>query len=367
MFFFTPRYIKEAKHFLNGARKLLRYRKDVLTAEQSGKLEDRIRNLKAAISQRNREQIANAISVLEEYAIQVTPPHSAWRENVEVLLVAIILAAGIRAYFLQPFKIPSGSMQPTLYGIVGQPSAAPPPNPIRRIFDFVVLGRTYLNVIAKSNETVLHLEERSYLNFFTFTYLTCTHHTYRIFAPLATVYSYFGVREGHSYQPGEPIVQGSVTSGDQLFVDKMSYHFVFPKRAQVFVFKTTNIPKIQANLPQGVDSEYYIKRLAGLPGDRLQIDSPRLLINGQIATEPGFQRVMSCKNGYRGYSNMPYFSYLSSPEDTLNVPSSTYFALGDNSYNSSDSRDWGIVPKENVVGRASFVLWPLSSRWGWIH
>lgn len=64
---------------------------------------------------------------------------------------------------------------------------------------------------------------------------------------------------------------------------------------------------------------------------------------------------------------MTYFSYLSSPEDTFNVPSSTYFALGDNSYNSSDSRDWGIVPEENVVGRAAFVLWPFSSRWGWIH
>ncbi len=365
--FFIPRYIKEAKHFLHGARKLLRYRKDVLASEELRKLEDRIRNLQAAISQRSRDQVASAIRALEEYAIQVAPHQSAWQENVEVLLVAIILAAGIRAYFLQPFKIPSGSMQPTLYGIVGQPSSAPPPNPIRRIFDFVALGRTYLNVTAKSNETVLHLAERSYLNFFTFTYLTCTHNTYRIFAPLATVYSYFGVREGRSYQPGEPIVQGSVTSGDQLFVDKMSYNFVFPKRDQVFVFKTTNIPKIQANLPKGVDSEYYIKRLTGLPGDRLRIDSPLLFIDGRIATEPGFQRVMSCKNGYRGYSNMAYFSYLSSPADTFTLPSSTYFALGDNSYNSSDSRDWGVVPQENVVGRASFVLWPFSSRWGWIR
>jgi signal peptidase I len=367
--FFSPRYIKEAKHLLHGARKVLRYRKDILTAQESGRLEDCIRNLRDAISQRNRDQVAHATQALEACAIQVVPQrsHPVWRENVEVLLVAIILAAGIRAYFLQPFKIPSGSMQPTLFGIVGQPSSAPAPNPIRRVFDFVALGRSYLNVVAKSDETVLHMEERPYLNFFTFTRITCTQNTYWVFAPIATVYSYFGVREGRSYSAGEPIVQGSVTSGDQLFVDKFSYNFIFPKRDQVFVFKTINIPKIQANLPEGVESEHYIKRLSGVSGDKLRIDSPLLFINGQVATEPGFLRVMSCKNGYRGYSNMALFSYLSAPEDSFTVPSETYFALGDNSYNSSDSRDWGIVPQENVVGRASFVLWPFSSRWGWIR
>jgi signal peptidase I len=258
-------------------------------------------------------------------------------------------------------------MQPTLFGIVGQPSSAPLPNPIRRAFDFVALGRTHVNVVAKTRETVLRLHERSYLNFFTFTYITCTSNTYSVFAPLATVYSYFGVREGRSYEAGQPIVRGAVTSGDQLFVDKVSYNFTFPKQDQVFVFKTTDIPKIQANLPPGVESEYYIKRLSGMPGDILRIDPPLLFINNHVATEPGFKRVMSCKNGYHGYSNMSLFSYLSSPEDSFRVPSASYFALGDNSYHSSDSRDWGIVPEKNVVGRALFVLWPISSRWGWIR
>ncbi len=367
--FFSPRYIKEAKYFLHGARKVLRYRKDVLTTQESDRLKDGIRNLQDAIHQRNRVRVAATMQALETCAIQVVPQrsHAVWRENVEVLLVAIILAAGIRAYFLQPFKIPSGSMQPTLFGIVGKPSSAPTPNPIRRVFDFVTLGRSYLNVVAKSDETVLHMEERPYLNFFTFTRITCTRNTYWVFAPIATIYSYFGVREGRSYSVGEPIVRGSVTSGDQLFVDKFSYNFVPPKRGQVFVFKTNNIPKIQANLPVGVDSEHYIKRLAGVPEDKLRIDSPLLVINGRVATESGFLRVMSCKNGYRGYSNMALFSYLSIPEDTFRVPSETYFALGDNSYNSSDSRDWGIVPQKNVVGRASFILWPFSARWGWIR
>lgn len=369
MFFLTPRYIKEAKYLLHTIRKTLHYRKDTLSAEQLRNLENGIQKLQDSIWQRNRNQVTSAMQTLEAYTIDVVPQrsHPVWRENIEVILVAVILAAGIRAYFLQPFKIPSGSMQPTLFGIVGHPSATHAPNPIRRAFDFIIRGRSHFDVVAKSDETVLQMEERTYLNFFTFTRIICTNRTYWIFAPIATVYSYFGVREGRSYSAGEPIVRGFVTSGDQLFVDKFSYNFVFPKRDQVFVFKTINIPKIQATLPAGVDSEHYIKRLVGISGDTLRIDSPFLFINARVATEPGLQRVMSCRDGYHGYSNMSSFSYLSTPKETFTVPSGTYFALGDNSYNSSDSRDWGIVPQENVVGKASFVLWPFSPCWGWIR
>jgi signal peptidase I len=72
-----------------------------------------------------------------------------WRENVEVFLVAIVIAAGVRAYFLQPFKIPTGSMQPTLFGIVGTPTATSPPNPLTRAVQLVWLGRHSIDVTAK--------------------------------------------------------------------------------------------------------------------------------------------------------------------------------------------------------------------------
>ena len=124
-------------------------------------------------------------------------------------------------------------------------------------------------------------------------------------------------------------------------------------------------------LPPGASSQYYVKRLAGMPGQTLRIDPPQLFVNGEQATQPPFQRVMAACEGYRGYANQcdygPLPLYLSSPLDQFTVPPNSYFALGDNSYNSSDSRFWGVVPEQNVVGRALFVYWPFSQRWGFIH
>jgi signal peptidase I len=107
--------------------------------------------------------------------------------------------------------------------------------------------------------------------------------------------------------------------------------------------------------------------LAGTPGDNLRIKAPKLFINGHEALNHPFQRVMSCENGYQGYSNPGAAEYLSTPKETFTVPGHAFFALGDNSYNSSDSRYWGIVPERNVIGRGFFVYWPFSERWGFIR
>ncbi len=175
---------------------------------------------------------------------------------------------------------------------------------------------------------------------------------------------------------GQPIVRGYVDAGDHVFVDKFSYNVHLPRRGEVFVFSTRNIPRIEAELRnQGIEgSEFYIKRLAGLPGDTLRVASPSLDINGQLAQEFGFQRVMSLRDGYRGYSNRDSpgqfpvgFSYLTSPDDPFSVPAGRYFAMGDNSFNSSDSRFWGTVPGENLMGRGVFVYWPFLPHWGFVR
>jgi signal peptidase I len=130
-----------------------------------------------------------------------------------------------------------------------------------------------------------------------------------------------------------------------------------------FVFRTNNIPAIRPDPVAG--PPFYIKRLAGLPGDQLRIDPPFLYINGKKAEGYGFERVMSARPPYRGYA--PGQKYLSKPDQTYSVPRDGYFAMGDNSYNSFDSRYWGPVPVENLVGRGLFVYWPFFPHWGLIR
>ena len=81
-------------------------------------------------------------------------------------------------------------------------------------------------------------------------------------------------------------------------------------------------------------------------------------------------RVMTARDGYAGYANgrrFGSFQHLLTPEDTFNIPEGFYFAMGDNSYQSSDSRDWGPVPEDNLMGCGLFVYWPFTSHFGLIR
>lgn len=373
MFFLTPRYIKDAKQYVHGAKKFLSYKKDILPADRIQEILSRITDLKSAIRSRSRESVEIATTKLDELIGRCAPVQKfpALRENIEVFLVAVVIAAGVKAYLLQPFRIPTGSMQPTLYGIVGYPTDTPPPNPLTRVFDFFVRGRHHFELRAKDEDVIIALEEKTYLNFFTFTEIICRRHRYTLFVPRDPLMRYFRVLPGREYSNGEVIARGHMDTGDQVFVDKVSYNFVKPQAGDVFVFKTTDILEIEAGLDPAMGSQHYIKRLAGMPKQTLRIAPPMLFVDGEVPKSFVFQRVMSMKDGYQGYSNAgrggPPFRFLGSPDATFAVPPNSYFALGDNSYHSRDSRDWGIVPERNVAGRGFLVYWPFSSRWGLIR
>jgi signal peptidase I len=373
MFFLTPRYIKEAKHYRHALKRIIHYKEDILPEKDLATLRGLLDELKAALKARSREKLAKVREEIDKATGRIVPPppDAGWRENVEVFLVAIVIAAGVRAYFLQPFKIPTGSMQPTLYGIVGTPTEAPPPNLLVRAFQMVWLGRHYIDLKAKTDDVIQDVSEKTYANFFTFSTIRGAKSSYTLFAPAATLMEHFNVLPGRKVQAGQTIARGYIDTGDQVFVDKMVYNFIPPASGDVFVFKTVGIDLIQRSLPPGVDSQHYIKRLAGMPGQTLRIDPPQLFIDDKVAELPVFQRVMSMENGYRGYSNRTaknqIFPILGNPDATFTVPLKTYFALGDNSYHSSDSRYWGPVPEQNVAGRGFFVYWPFSKRWGLIR
>ncbi|MFT6863958.1 MAG: signal peptidase I, partial [Akkermansiaceae bacterium] len=189
-------------------------------------------------------------------------------------------------------------------------------------------------------------------------------------------------RKTPHFKKGDPIFQGYLTSGDLVLVDKVSYHFRQPKRGESFVFDTRDIP---TNGPQNLSSQqagtHYIKRLAAVPGDDVQIRYPELYINGDLAKEDTLRRVMSQEPDSKGY---PYTGYTnprgSSQRSEFEDPNFTFhlnddpkkgnnyrefFALGDNSRSSLDSRYWGTVKQYNLVGPAFISLWPFNSgHWG---
>jgi len=191
----------------------------------------------------------------------------------------------------------------------------------------------------------------------------CERQNFLVYAAPDTLRQDFNVFPGRLFHRGEVIARGAIDTGDQVFVDKCSYNFVKPHNGDVFVFRTNNIPGIRPDPIAG--PPFYIKRLAGLPGDKLRIDPPFLYINGKKAVGYGFERVMSARPPYRGYAFG--HEYLSKPDQTYAVPREGYFAMGDNSYNSYDSRYWGPVPLENLVGRGLFVYWPFFPHWGLIR
>src|SRR5216110_3749464 len=166
---FTTRYVKHSRLLLRHAQKYLRYKKDLLSASSREEIVTGIDSLRTALRERDHERIQDRAEALDKTLHKLTPVswESHWRENCEVSLVAIVVAVGIRSYFLQPFKIPTGSMQPTLNGIIGHPISAEPPNIFQQVAEFILRGRNYINVVSRQDDEVLQVQRQKFLFFFT--------------------------------------------------------------------------------------------------------------------------------------------------------------------------------------------------------
>ena len=173
---------------------------------------------------------------------------------------------------------------------------------------------------------------------------------------------------GRKVEAGKPLFNFDILTGDMLFVDRMSYHFVEPSRGDTFVFRTNNIPGLNDQYGQPSQS-YYVKRLAGVPGQKLRVgENGELFVDGQVVTSPepmvlNSRRAMD--QGYYGYLPDAGGDRYALPLDKeYTVTPGHYYAMGDNSANSFDSRGWGEVPAKDVVGKPLFILHPFTSHWG---
>src|SRR5713101_1446164 len=166
---FTPRHVKHSRLLLRHARKYLRYKNDLLSSSDREEIVAGIENLRDSLHRRDHERVHSTADALDKTLHRLTPVNweSHWRENCEVILVAIVVAVGIRSYFLQPFKIPTGSMQPTLNGIIGYPSTAAAPNILQQVAEFIVRGRNYINVVSRVDDEVLQVQRQKFFFFFT--------------------------------------------------------------------------------------------------------------------------------------------------------------------------------------------------------
>jgi len=186
----------------------------------------------------------------------------------------------------------------------------------------------------------------------------------------------YWVPTGKKVKKGESVMSFDILTGDLLFVERISYNFVQPKVGSGFVFKTGNIrsPEMQ-DVAGNQISQYYVKRLVGTPGDTLEIKAPVLYRNGKpVEGSDAFGKNARREGKYPGYTNntggpvmldgVQVSDGTLPPGGTVTVPANSFFALGDNSPRSKDSRFWGFVPEKDVVGRPLFIYFPLTSRWG---
>jgi signal peptidase I len=149
-----------------------------------------------------------------------------------------------------------------------------------------------------------------------------------LIAAVVILFLYQPVRvEGTSMMPG-------LIDQERIFINKFAYRFGISdiNRGDTVVFWYPGDP-----------SKSFIKRVIGIPGDKVQVTEGKVFVNGVALTEP--------------YVPEEYRDLVSTP--TRVVPADEYFVLGDHRSSSNDSRVWGTVPRHFIYGKASFVYWPL--------
>lgn len=137
---------------------------------------------------------------------------------------------------------------------------------------------------------------------------------------------------GHSMDP-------TFQNGEYVLTNLITLRFSPLKRGDIIVF----------HAPPEKDKDY-IKRVIGLPGDRIKVQDGQVYLNGKKLDQLSFLSSSVYTNGG---------AFLGEGDEVV-VPEDDYFTMGDNREFSSDSREWGFVPKDKIIGKSFFVYWPLN-------
>ncbi|QIR39134.1 signal peptidase I [Tolypothrix sp. PCC 7910] len=150
----------------------------------------------------------------------------------------------------------------------------------------------------------------------------------------------------------EPTLHGTPNQweADKIIVDKLKYKFSDPQRGDIVVFSPTD------ELQKEQYHDAFIKRVIGLPGEKVELRNGKVFINNKPLPEEKYlsnqQRTVIdvCTSGQQP----PFLA------QSQTIPQNAYLVLGDNRNSSYDSRCWGVVPRQNIIGRAVLRFWPLN-------
>ena len=309
--------LRDAGALRKHVQRLLNAQRDLMTPAALQLVQGALLELQSAVNDRvKKKELRKQMEKLEQVAGKwIRPyPHAAWRENVEVLLVALAVAMGIRTFFLQPFKIPTGSMQPTLYGVNSTPDFSPStvdfsadrpgieaqarqqtkvrdalqiPTGWQRMKEWFE-GNTYLHVVAEADGELDSISAPIHFLIFNIRQtIVIGGHAQTIWFPpdcgeqplesragfdiALSSGQHVNFFEGHLFHKGEDVIKMKVSAGDHLFVDRLTYNFRKPERGEIVVFETAGIPDEGRELYGIQPDQFYIKRLVGLGGETISL------------------------------------------------------------------------------------------------
>jgi len=418
MQFFDRRKARKSLHkSIRNALHVLAMREDLFSPEEHAQFNDALTRARAAHKDGTADEMRAAEAMLEENVLAVSPNVSfpEMRNIFEMWVTALAVAMAFRAYFYQPFRIPTNSMYPTLYGITSidennwsKQNGVTPGNASNPHYDERWLAKfpAWLRIDGNkhwSDETALTKIPKWLLTASWYKKVVAREGgEFRVWpqgpkpgygmfqasggqqyhVPTDAVYR---MRQAGLLQPthpdsyttslryGQTIWEGRVTLGDFVFVNRWKWNFRRPQRGEVMVFSTEEIKALPPR-------QHYIKRMCGIPGDTLEIRRPDLLLDGAPIIKGMIGRIAGGEK-VGDWTTRPFAGYLYAdlenrlerkspsqmlrPGDAVKLDSASYYALGDNSGESSDSRFWGTVPEKNLLGPGAVVYWPfVNPRWG---